>query len=436
MKQKLTLLMAVAIFCTNAIAQQNWSAAKKGTLAGVHFNMADFNGPTGIKSPLTGKVYSPIRDMSKGISFSYWKGLTSKIDFSTKLNAMFHNYNLIHNGLSNKTEIGLELEPTINIRPVNDNAKLAPFLTTGVGVGYYTGNFGAYVPAGVGLQLNWSSVTYMFIQAQYKFALTKDVVDDNLFYSIGLAQNISKERVVIAPPPPPIPVVEAPKDRDGDGILDVDDKCPDIKGLTALHGCPDRDGDGIADADDACPDVSGLAKYKGCPIPDTDKDGVNDEADKCITVPGLARYQGCPIPDTDGDGVNDEEDKCPNVAGPADNFGCPVIGIKSYEIVFKPGSAVLLPHGKLILDTVVNYLNRNGAVNITVDGHTDNTGSDKVNDPLSVKRAEASKAYMVSKGIDAARMTTGGFGSKQPIADNKTADGRKKNRRIEIKIKE
>ncbi|MEY2918679.1 MAG: hypothetical protein RIS73_2393, partial [Bacteroidota bacterium] len=133
---------------------------------------------------------------------------------------------------------------------------------------------------------------------------------------------------------------------------------------------------------------------------------------------------------------NDEEDKCPNVAGPADNFGCPVIGIKSYEIVFKPGSAVLLPHGKLILDTVVNYLNRNGAVNITVEGHTDNTGSDKINNPLSVKRAEASKAYMVSKGIDAARMTTGGFGSKQPIADNKTADGRKKNRRIEIKIKE
>jgi outer membrane protein OmpA-like peptidoglycan-associated protein len=435
MKQKLTFLFALAIFCTSVFAQQKWTASKKESLIGIHFNMADFNGPTGIKDPLTGKVYSPIKDMSKGLSFSYWKGLTNKIDFSTKLNMMFHNYNLINNGLSDKTELGLELEPTINIRPIADNSKLAPFLTAGVGVGYYTGDFGAYIPAGVGLQFNMNSVVYLFVQAQYKFSLTTDVLNDNLFYSFGLAQNITKQKPVIAPPPPPLPIVEVPKDRDGDGVLDVNDKCPDVKGLASLQGCPDRDGDGIADADDACPDVKGLAKYKGCPIPDTDKDGVNDEDDKCVTVSGVARYQGCPIPDTDGDGINDEEDKCPNVAGPADNFGCPVIGIKSYEIAFKPGSAVLLPKAKLILDTVVTYLNVNTGVNVTVDGHTDNTGTDKINDPLSLKRAEASKAYIVSKGVAADRMTTTGFGSKQPVADNKTAAGRLKNRRIEIKIK-
>jgi outer membrane protein OmpA-like peptidoglycan-associated protein len=118
-------------------------------------------------------------------------------------------------------------------------------------------------------------------------------------------------------------------------------------------------------------------------------------------VPGVARYQGCPIPDTDQDGVNDEEDKCPNVAGPADNFGCPVIGIKAYEITFKLGSAVLLPKGKLLLDTVVAYLNRNTGVSVTIDGHTDNTGSDKVNTKLSLKRANATKAYIASKGVDA-----------------------------------
>jgi hypothetical protein len=99
-----------------------------------------------------------------------------------------------------------------------------------------------------------------------------------------------------------------------------------------LPGCPDRDGDGIADGDDKCPDVAGLARYQGCPVPDTDKDGINDEADKCPTVPGLARYQGCPIPDTDGDGVNDEEDKCINEKGRL-NFGCPVIDEKTIERV-------------------------------------------------------------------------------------------------------
>lgn len=84
-------------------------------------------------------------------------------------------------------------------------------------------------------------------------------------------------------------------DRDNDGILDADDKCPDVAGLAALQGCPDRDGDGIADGDDKCPDVAGLAKYEGCPIPDTDGDGINDEMDKCPTEKGFARYQGCPI---------------------------------------------------------------------------------------------------------------------------------------------
>jgi len=112
-----------------------------------------------------------------------------------------------------------------------------------------------------------------------------------------------------------------------------------------------------------------------------------------------------------------------------------VIGIKSYEIVFKTGSAVLLAKGKPVLDTVVAYLKRNPDVEVTIDGHTDNTGSDKVNNPLSVKRAEATKKYLVSKGINADRMTTAGFGSTQPVADNKTAEGRQKNRRIEIKIK-
>ena len=89
-----------------------------------------------------------------------------------------------------------------------------------------------------------------------------------------------------------------------------------------------------------------------------------------------------------------------------------------------------------MLDTVVAYLNRNEGVNVTIDGYTDNTGKDKINNPLSVKRADATKAYLVSKGIAADRMTTAGYGSTNPIADNKTAAGRKKNRRIEIKIKE
>jgi len=442
MKQTFKLLLAAAILCSNAYAQKSMAPAKKGSLLGVHFNLADFKGPTGIKDPLTGKVYSSIRDMNKGVSFSYWSGLTKKIDFSLKLNAMFRDYSAIYQSVIGKQEIGLELEPSINIRPMTDNVRLAPFLTVGVGGGLYNNKIGAYLPAGVGAQLNMNSVTYLILQAQYKFTLTEKILGDNLFYSLGIAQNISKEKPVVLPPPPP-PVVEAPKDRDGDGIIDADDKCPDVKGVAALQGCPDRDGDGIADAEDKCPDEKGLAKYQGCPIPDTDKDGVNDELDKCVTVPGVARYQGCPIPDTDKDGVNDEEDKCINEAGPASNFGCPVIAqavidkinYAAKNIFYATGSAKLLPKSYASLNEVAKIMKDDASLKLDIDGHTDNTGDAAKNQTLSENRAASVKAYLVTKGVDESRMTATGHGSDSPAADNKTAAGRAKNRRVEMKAR-
>jgi outer membrane protein OmpA-like peptidoglycan-associated protein len=102
--------------------------------------------------------------------------------------------------------------------------------------------------------------------------------------------------------------------------------------------------------------------------------------------------------------------------------------------VFQSGKAVLLTAGKKELDVVADFLNKNPNVKVSIEGHTDNSGSDKVNQPLSEKRAEAAKAYLVSKGIAADRMVTSGYGSTQPVADNKTAAGKQKNRRVEIKI--
>ncbi|HMK04694.1 MAG TPA: OmpA family protein [Ferruginibacter sp.] len=436
MKQKLTLILAITLLATTAFSQ------KKGTLLGLHFNLADFTAPLGIKDPITGKVYSKFRDMSKGISISYWKGITKRVDFSVKINAMFHDYAALYRNEARQTEIGLELEPTINIRPFNDAALFNPFLTVGVGGGYYSGEFAAYIPAGLGLQVNFNSQMYMFIQGQYKWSLEEKNLGDNLFYSIGLAQNIGREKVIAPPPPPPPPVVEVPADRDGDGVLDVDDKCPDVKGLASLQGCPDRDGDGIADGDDKCPDVAGLARYQGCPIPDTDGDGVNDEVDKCVTVPGLARYQGCPIPDTDGDGVNDEEDKCINEKGPASNFGCPVIDVvivdkvnrAAKNIFFATGSAKLLAKSYTSLNSVVAILKDNPTYKVAIDGHTDDVGKDEMNQTLSDNRAASVKAYIVSKGIEEGRLTSTGYGESKPIADNKTAAGKAKNRRVEMTL--
>jgi outer membrane protein OmpA-like peptidoglycan-associated protein len=242
------------------------------------------------------------------------------------------------------------------------------------------------------------------------------------------------------PPPPPPP----PVDTDRDGIIDSLDKCPTVPGIAKYDGCPipDTDKDGINDEEDKCPTVPGIAKYQGCPVPDTDKDGINDEEDKCPTVPGVARYQGCPIPDTDGDGVNDEEDKCPTVPGPRENQGCPVISeevkkrvdFAANNILFITGSFRLASKSFKGLDEVVKIMTENPEMKLAIDGHTDNVGKDDMNQTLSDNRAASVKAYFVSKGIDESRITSAGHGETMPIADNKTAAGRAKNRRVELKL--
>ena len=226
-------------------------------------------------------------------------------------------------------------------------------------------------------------------------------------------------------------------DSDADGIDDEADKCPSQAGTAKYGGCPvpDADGDGINDEADKCPNRAGTAKYNGCPVPDSDGDGINDDEDKCPGVAGAARYNGCPVPDTDADGVNDEEDRCPTVAGATDNKGCPKIeNFHASEVTFGSGKAVLTASGKRELDLAVAYMTKYPAIKVRLDGHTDSSGTDKINQPLSVKRAEAAMQYMISKGVDAARITAEGHGSSMPVAENKKATGRAQNRRVEITI--
>jgi outer membrane protein OmpA-like peptidoglycan-associated protein len=118
-------------------------------------------------------------------------------------------------------------------------------------------------------------------------------------------------------------------DNDNDGILDSDDRCPDAAedhdAFEDDDGCPDpdNDGDGRPDIDDACRDVAGGEKWRGCPPPDTDGDGLDDDVDVCADTPGVRANNGCPEKDKDQDGVLDAEDTCPERAGSKATAGCP-----------------------------------------------------------------------------------------------------------------
>ena len=207
-----------------------------------------------------------------------------------------------------------------------------------------------------------------------------------------------------------------------------------------MNGCPDTDGDGVADNEDACPEVFGLKEFNGCP--DTDEDGITDAQDECPEVAGPKENNGCPWPDTDGDGVFDKDDECPEVAGPASNKGCPEVKEEHIKQLNEYGKTILFNTGKstfqeqsyAVLDNMAKVMNQFPNAKFAIEGHTDSTGSDKINDPLSNDRANAVREYLISKGISASRLSSQGFGSKNPIDDNKTAAGRANNRRTEIKL--
>ncbi|MDP2342189.1 MAG: OmpA family protein [Deltaproteobacteria bacterium] len=243
-------------------------------------------------------------------------------------------------------------------------------------------------------------------------------------------------------------------DNDKDGILDVDEECDndpeDKDDFEDKDGCPDPDNDkdGILDVDDKCINVPGVLAFAGCPPPDRDGDGVIDPDDKCVDVPGLKAFDGCP--DSDGDGFIDSLDKCPleaeTINGIEDTDGCPdkgkskvVLTRSKIEILekvfFDVDKSTIQKRSFPLLDQVTAVLAANPQIeHMRVEGHTDADGDDNYNFKLSDARAAAVRLYLITKGVEPARITSAGYGETRPITENKTAAGKEKNRRVEFVI--
>ena len=272
------------------------------------------------------------------------------------------------------------------------------------------------------------------------YTTAPDISMNNRGFQITLGLRFRKAKpwpeTVIVPPP-------VDKDTDGDGIFDSRDKCPTVPGVARYEGCPipDTDKDGIFDDKDKCPDMPGYPELDGCPYPDRDRDGVTDNKDRCPDEPGSTKNDGCPIVDRDGDGVPDATDRCPDTPGPASNYGCPEdvktkLTYIAKNIYFHVDKATLQDISFEPLNQLADILTRYPNAKLTIEGHTDNTGSNAHNLTLSNNRAKAVVDYLVSKGIDASRLTAVGFGEEKPVTTNKTAEGRTLNRRVELKLDE
>ena len=146
--------------------------------------------------------------------------------------------------------------------------------------------------------------------------------------------------------------------------------------------------------------------------------------------------------DSDGDGVMDDKDECPRVAGTVAGHGCPestpevkaASDMAELSLVFALGSDKIAENSYPGLERLIEMLKSNEALTMIINGHTDNQGDKKGNQKLSLSRAQAVKAYIVSKEVDASRISVVGYGENKPVATNETPEGRLANRRVEFRV--
>lgn len=229
---------------------------------------------------------------------------------------------------------------------------------------------------------------------------------DFLTYTSGLSYRLRPSRPKFTAP-------MAYADRDLDGVSDENDRCPDDFGLGANLGCPDQDNDQIVDIDDLCPLVAGVPENKGCPIDDAD-----------------------------GDRVADALDQCPMIKGSIANFGCPepilaalVIDLnqQAMQLPFSRGDGDFSSPVDQQLEAVVRSMKKNVLEHYLILGFTDAIGPTALNQRLSEERAKAFYDYLVSRGIDAARLRFEGRGE---LPEDKSLDGVEPHphRRVEIHL--
>ncbi len=240
-------------------------------------------------------------------------------------------------------------------------------------------------------------------------------------------------------------------------VEEVEPLCPDVpadfEGVLDEDGCPVEEE--IVEEEPGCevPEgYEGLVDEEGCPLLDSDGDGISDVDDKCPNeaedMDGFQDEDGCPELDNDNDGIPDSEDECPNEPGLAKYKGCPapeqkVVREKAEirivdKVFFDTGKAEVLEQSFELLDEVALVLRTNPDITkVEIAGHTDHTGKADLNRKLSQERAESVMNYLVTKrGISADRLVARGYGPDEPIDTSKTKAAMAKNRRVEFRILE
>ncbi len=338
----------------------------------------NYQAPLRDNTPTLSDIFG--KNSGGGVELTYYRRLLPNILLGLPLRMGSAQINT-RGAASERREWLVHLDVLAQQHFLKPSAVVQPYVHIGVGGVYNIDQhaFGVHFPVGLGLNVRIIENVYLTAQTQHRFSNDNR---DAWHHAVGVQFNFGRE---IKPRKEEKTTPPAPTDRDGDGIADAEDRCPDQPGPSATFGCPDRDGDGVPDQDDRCPDRP----------------------------------------------------------GPASNFGCPEVAPADRDILtaamrnvqFATNSANLLPASYAVLDQIAALMERYPEHQLIISGHTDSVGDDKFNLDLSKRRAKACYDYLTSKGVDPARISYDGYGETRPIADNNTEAGRAKNRRVEFELR-
>jgi len=487
MKRKLAFLTLTFSLLLVSFSQLEAQSREQPTWLSAYFGHQEYKGDVGDEF----FKFNIGADWAGGIGVSQYLGRYLDLDFAVTYGKLdYKNFNIPGSPLISNFQFEknfLNVNALLKFRPLRDPKTVQPFIGTGFGITPIWGSnyritsitpreleelpsstkTGFQLPFQIGTDIRITENISATAHATYNRTFSDGIDgrggdfdfdgrdhDDFIVYSVGIKVGVNKT-----------------KDRDGDGIVDKNDLCPDTYG-TSFWGCPDSDGDGLSDNEDACPAVPGSRALNGCPdsdsdgIPDhrdqcpnaagtfdsggcpadSDGDGITDDVDACPEVAGDRSNNGCPE-DADGDGIINTEDECPQEAGPASNNGCPEPEKRELEeevrqdlediierLQFNVNSSNINPSSYDELNRLAQIMQEDPDLRLIIRGHTDNTGNTNSNLELSVNRANAVKDYLVQQGVQAGRIAAFGYGETRPIASNDTQDGRERNRRVELDL--
>lgn len=282
----------------------------------------------------------------------------------------------------------------------NADGSFSPYILLGGGqenLKFDNGYKSEGVIANAALGAFWRFNQYVALRGEVRDVYNTDIETNDIIIGLGLEFSGRDNSSGAADEPAPQPEPEQQIEEAAAAVAPVAD------------AVVDSDGDGVADADDKCPNTPAGVQVDadGCPA-DADKDGVPDYRDQCPTTAA---------------GVVVDDKGCDKILTEAIN--------KQLSVTFDSGKAVVKDEYKAEIGEVAALLKQYPSTSAEIQGHTDSSGKKASNDALSQQRADAVKSVLVKEfGVDASRVSAKGYGSSQPVADNKTAEGKAQNRRV------